>query len=1063
MKIQNLDHLLDLQNVGFQMLVSEERAILGVGMGTCGMGTGAGQVLEALRDGLAASNLAAVVRPVGCFGFCAAEPFVNLRLPGLPLVMLHQVTPEDVPDIVAAVASRSLPPRKVFCKIEEWDHLTRQVFYGRGFPEVPHWHETSFFGGQQKIVLRDCGLINPESIEEYIGVGGYQSLHKALGKANPAEVIEEVKKSRLRGRGGAGYPTGMKWGMLRDAPGSGKVLICNADEGDPGAYMNRNEIESDPHMLIEGMLIGAVATGATEGIVYLRAEYPLAVRRLRSAIADARAIGLLGERIMGTAFSFDLKLVEGAGAFVCGEETAMIASLEGKAGRPRPRPPYPASSGLWGKPTNINNVETWANIPVILARGGEWFASTGTPDSTGTKVFSLVGKIRNTGLVEMPLGSPLQKILYDIGQGSPTGKPIKAIQTGGPSGGCIPAAQFNTPVDYQSLASLGAIMGSGGMVVMDEDTCMVDVARYFIEFSRSESCGKCVPCRAGLDQALRLLNRIVEGKASMQDLTTLEELGHMIREASLCGLGQTAPNPVLTTLRYFRAEYEAHIREQRCPGGVCDALFLAPCENTCPLHMRIPAFLALTQEGRLAEAAELIWRDNPMPASTGRVCQHPCESRCRRATLDAPVNMREVHRSLSDWIFADGRLEELTQRLLASRLPATGKSIAVIGAGPAGLSASYYLSLLGHKVTVYDSFPEPGGMLRYSLPEYRLPKRILDREIGVIRALGVRFECGKALGRDLRIATLEKEFDTVFLAIGTWTETPVRIPGLEGPGVFTAIELLEKVASGHAPDLGRRVAVIGGGNAAIDAARTSLRLGAEVTVLYRRDRADMPAIAEEVEDAEAEGLKLVLFAAPDRIVRDEKGRVAGVEVLMMKPGAFDASGRRRPEPTGQKRSMPFDSVVLAIGEVRDTELLKKHAVTLNPDGTLVCDRFTLQTDRPKLYVGGDMVHGASNVVTALGSGKRAAWAMDEALTGRNHRHEVLGDTVITMAVPAVYDQGSRNRPVHLQPEQRRGNNQEVVTGFPTDIAAAEARRCLRCDVKENCMHRSIPSLHEVKS
>jgi NADH-quinone oxidoreductase subunit F len=775
MKILDLDTLNDIRQTGLQKLLPGKPRI-GVGMGTCGIGNGAADVMAALREQLDARGLQAMVVPVGCFGFCAAEPLVNVHLPHQPMVILSGVTVEDVPAIVDAVKNGEPPGVKRMCKVEAWDHVTAHIRYGEGLPEVPHWHEVPFFQGQKKVVLRHSGLINPEDIEEYIAVGGYQALHQARQAPNPASIIEEIKRAKLRGRGGAGYPTGVKWDLLRKTGAERKTMICNADEGDPGAYMNRNEIESDPHSLLEGMLIGALATGSTDGVVYLRAEYPLAVERLEKALSQARAAGLIGHDIFGGGFSFDMKLVEGAGAFVCGEETAMIASLEGKAGRPRPRPPYPAEKGLWGHPTNINNVETWFNVPVIVARGGDWFASMGTPSSAGTKVFSLVGKIKNTGLVEMPLGTKLEDIVYGAGEGSPGGRTLKAVQTGGPSGGCIPSQHFHTPVDYEALAGLGAIMGSGGVVVMDEDTCMVDVARYFVEFSKSESCGKCTPCRAGLDQALRILNRITDGSASFADLNELRDLGYMIREASLCGLGQTAPNPVLTTLQYFRNEYDEHIRTSRCRSGVCEKLFVAPCENDCPLHMRVPIYLTLLKEKKRDEATELVWLENPLPASTGRLCPAECETRCRRITVDGPVNMKEVHRYIADRAF-EGSLDELNRRLADRQLPSTGKKVAITGAGPSGLTAAYYLALLGHAVDVYEAREEPGGYLRYDVPRFQLPLAVLEHEIDLIRGLGVTFHTGQRLGQDVKISDIEKDHGAVFVATGA------PQPASDGSGV----------------------------------------------------------------------------------------------------------------------------------------------------------------------------------------------------------------------------------------------------------------------------------------
>ena len=1047
MKIIDLDTLSDAKQVGLRKLLPGKPRI-GVGMGTCGIGNGARNVFLRFQEALAQKKLDAVLVPVGCFGYCAVEPLVSVHLPNQPQLVLSGVQVEDVDAIVAELAAGRMPTAKALCRIEEWDHHTAHTMFGRGLAEIPLWDEIPFFRGQKKIVLRNCGLINPEDIEEYIAVGGYHGLYQVTQKTNRAEIIEELKKAKLRGRGGAGYPTGVKWSLLEKAEGSPKYLICNADEGDPGAYMNRNEIESDPHMLLEGMIIGACATGATEGIVYLRAEYPLAVQRLSKAIEEAREHGLLGKNLFGMPIAFDIHIVEGAGAFVCGEETAMIASLEGQAGRPRPRPPYPAQRGIWGKPTNINNVETLCNVPVIMERGGAWFAQTGTSSSSGTKVFSLVGKIKNTGLVELPLGSPLKDLIYSIGGGSPTGRTIKAVQSGGPSGGCIPSEYFDTPVDYESLAQLGAIMGSGGVVVMDEDTCMVDVARYFIEFSQSESCGKCVPCRVGLDQALRMLRKITEGRGEWSDMRNLEELGIYVQENSLCGLGQTAPNPVLTTLRYFRNEYMEHIRTRRCRAGICEHLFLAPCENSCPLHMRIPGYLQLLKENRLEDAAELVWLDNPLPASTGRVCQHPCEDRCRRATVDDPVNMREVHRYVADTVFETFQPNQLVDLLRRNQLAASGKKVAVVGSGPAGLTAAFYLALLGHGVTVYESREEPGGMLRYSLPEYRLPKEVLKKEVDVIRGLGVEFVNRQALGTDRFLHDLERIHQAVFLAMGTWRERETGMPGEEGPGVWSAIEFLARVLLGKPPKKSRRIVVIGGGNAAVDSARTAIRLGAQVTVAYRRDRADMPAIPEEVADAEAEGLELMFFVAPNRIVRDEKGQVTGVELSRMAPGEFDSSGRRRPVKTGETLVIPCDAVILAVGEIPDAEHLRSAVITLQKDGTVAADWYSYRTDRPQTYAGGDLVSGAANVTRAMASAKRAARFIDRSLAGQDRLDQVLKTFSYDMQVPESPHPGGRQRPPHLPPEERKNSFEEVVLGFTPDMALSECLRCLRCDVKE---------------
>ncbi|MBK5196443.1 MAG: NADH-quinone oxidoreductase subunit J/K, partial [Proteiniphilum sp.] len=495
-----------------------------VGMGTCGMGNGADTVYHQLEKQLAETGFGFQLKQTGCFGFCAEEPMVMLCQPGKPVLVYSKVNEKDISPLINSLEKGQTYRDKLLCRIDEWDFLTSRVTFGKGYDDIPHWDEIPFFKGQKKVVLRHTGLIDPEEILDYIAVGGYNALATVLTGYEPEEVIREVTESKLRGRGGAGFPTGIKWEIMHKQESDRKYIICNADEGDPGAYMNRNEIESDPHMLIEGMLIGAYAMGADKGIAYVRAEYPLAVKRLKKAIGQAEELGLLGNNILESGFSFSLDIVEGAGAFICGEETALIASVEGKAGRPLPRPPYPASRGLYGKPTNINNVETWCNIPLIIEKGSAWFKSIGTEKSPGTKVFSLVGKVKNTGLVELPLGSKLEQFVFSIGEGTGTSRRVKAVQTGGPSGGCIPVEYFSTPVDYESLTGIGAIMGSGGMVVMDQDNCMVDVARYFLEFNAGESCGKCTPCREGLSQALAILTRITRGQGAPSDLALLELL-----------------------------------------------------------------------------------------------------------------------------------------------------------------------------------------------------------------------------------------------------------------------------------------------------------------------------------------------------------------------------------------------------------------------------------------------------------------------------------------------------------------------------------------------------------
>lgn len=549
--------------------------IVKVGLASCGRAAGAMEVYDKLKEYLEQNEGAYILKRTGCIGMCFEEPIVSLSGSEIGEITLGKVNAENVINLIEEYRKDIIPSSNII--------LSDKV-------EAPY---NDLFAYQQRIVLQNCGRIDPLSIEDYEASGGYQALRKAL-TLSPQEIINEVKISGLRGRGGAGFPTGLKWSFAAAAKSDIKYIICNADEGDPGAFMDRSVLEGDPHRVLEGMIIGAYAIGAHKGYIYCRAEYPLAIEHLKMALASAREKNYLGDNILGTDFSFELSIKEGAGAFVCGEETALMQSIEGKRGMPSIRPPYPAESGLWGKPTNINNVETWANIPWIIKNGGEAFKAIGMEKSSGTKVFALAGKIAGSGLIEVPMGITLRDIIYKVGGGMKTEKPFKAVQLGGPSGGCIPADLLDIPVDYDSITATGAIMGSGGMVVMDSGTCMVDVARYFLNFTQNESCGKCTFCRIGTRRMLEILNRITEGKGELEDLDRLEELALNISKGSLCGLGQTAPNPVLTTLRYFKDEYLAHIVDKRCPAGVCTALlhyYILPekcigctlCARMCPV------------------------------------------------------------------------------------------------------------------------------------------------------------------------------------------------------------------------------------------------------------------------------------------------------------------------------------------------------------------------------------------------------------------------------------------------------------------------------------------------
>jgi NADH:ubiquinone oxidoreductase subunit F (NADH-binding)/NAD-dependent dihydropyrimidine dehydrogenase PreA subunit/(2Fe-2S) ferredoxin len=578
MKIQTKADLERMKETGLKSLYPKTTKV-SVGMATCGLSTGAGKVFEVLQNGVEKAKLPILLGQTGCIGFCQKEPVVDILEPGKPRIFYQGVTPERSMELVQRWLDNKVVEDLLLCKMETEDWIVEGVVKDYsphhlldGIDGTPHYHQIPFYSKQLKIALRNCGFINPDLIEEYIARGGYFSLHKALLSMNPGEIIEEIKRSGLRGRGGAGFSTGNKWESCRRSKGDLKYVLCNADEGDPGAYMDRSVLEGDPHSVIEGMIIGAFAIGAQEGFIYVRDEYPLAIQKLKIAIQQAEKAGLLGENILGSGFSFNIHLFRGGGAFVCGESTALMASIEGNVGEPRAKHIHTTESGLWDKPSNLNNVETWNNVPVILGRGADWYSKIGTEGSKGTKVFSVVGKVNNTGLVEVPMGITLREIVYDVGGGIPDGKKFKAVQTGGPSGGCIPESLIDLPVDFDRLTEAGSMMGSGGMIVMDESTCMVDVAKYFMSFLKDESCGKCTSCREGTKRMHEILTEISEGRGTLEHLHLLEELGWVTAEASLCQLGGTAPNPVLSTIRYFKEEYQEHIVNKRCPAKVCRVL-----------------------------------------------------------------------------------------------------------------------------------------------------------------------------------------------------------------------------------------------------------------------------------------------------------------------------------------------------------------------------------------------------------------------------------------------------------------------------------------------------------
>jgi NADH-quinone oxidoreductase subunit F len=1008
--------------------------------GTGCVSGGSDAVYEALKNELKKQGVTrAEIDFTGCHGFCQQGPNVVVEPDG---IFYTHVEAEDAAEIVASHLRDGKPVERLFYR----DPTTGKA--------IPRYSDITFYAQQERIILRNCGHINPERISDYLDRGGYQSLKRVLFMMKPEEVIEEIKRSGLRGRGGAGFPTGVKWETCyqnRDFP---KYAICNADEGDPGAFMDRSIMEADPHTVLEGLAIAAYAIGASEGYIYIRAEYPLAVSRLHTALNQAQENGYLGKGILGSDFDFVVHIKEGAGAFVCGEETALLASIESRRGMPRPRPPFPPQSGLDGKPTIINNVKTLATIPVIIEKGADWYAGIGTETSKGTTVFALTGKIANSGLVEVPLGTPLSKIAYQIGGGIPRGRQLKAIQTGGPSGGCIPARLIDSPIDYESLKQLGSIMGSGGMVVMDEATCMVEVARFFLSFTQEESCGKCTPCRLGTRQMLAILTRITEGNGRDEDIDALLSIAKTVQECSLCGLGQTAPNPVISTINYFRDEYEAHIREKQCPAAVCDALMISPCQHTCPAGINIPKYVAHIAAGEYKEAIETIRERNPFAAVCGRICHHPCEGRCRRGELDDPVAIRSLKRYAADWYANHG--SELPE---VEPFPQTRtQRVAVVGAGPTGLACAYFLAQAGYPATVFEALPVGGGMLSVAIPEFRLPQAAIQQDIDYIAKRGVEIKYNTPINVNFTVEDLRKDgFGAVFIAAGAQRSQRLGIPGeLEDiEGLYYGLRFLRDVRLGRQVRVGQRVAIIGGGNVALDAARTALRLGAaETSIYYRRSRDEMPVTEVEYNEAIAEGIQVNFLITPTRIASDN-WKVTGLQCIRMELGEPDESGRRRPVPiTGSEFLVEADTVIAAVGQAADLSFLPPDsALERTRWETLVVDSNTLATNVPGVFAGGDFVTGPAMVVDAIAAGRRAAIAIDKYLRGDVSRVDVHDRKTGVIAgagtqeLEETWETQPRLAVRTLPVAERRASFNEIELGFSEEAARQEAKRCLRCDLE----------------
>lgn len=986
------------------------------------------EVAAALKRGIAEHHLEDEVKVVqtGCIGSCDLGPVMVIAPEG---TFYQKLKPEDATRIVE---EHLLKGRVV-------EELLRTNGQKEKYASI---EEQPFFKLQKKLVLRNCGVIDPANIDEYIGRGGYASLGKALTEMTPQQVIDEVKKSGLRGRGGGGFPTGTKWQFTHDAQGEQKYVLCNADEGDPGAFMDRSLLEGDPHAIIEGMILAGYTIGSDTGYVYVRAEYPLAIERLSFALGQAREYGFLGDNIMATGLKFSLDIRIGAGAFVCGEETALMASIEGKRGEPRPRPPFPAISGLWQCPTLLNNVETYGNIPLIMQIGAEEYAKIGTERSKGTKIFALAGNINNTGLVEVPMGTDLGTIIYDIGGGIRGGKKFKAAQAGGPSGGCIPITNLNVPMDYDSLIELGAMMGSGGLIIMDENTCMVDLARFFLDFIQDESCGKCTPCRVGTKRMLEILDRIAHGEGKEGDIELLQDLGQRIKDSALCGLGQTAPNPILSTIRHFREEYESHIRDKKCPACVCSSMFEAPCAHACPAGTSVPKYISLISQRRFSDALRIVRDHNPFPAVCGRVCNAPCETKCRRAQVDEALSIRNLKRYAADVEFKEHKTPRVKTRDTKS-----GKKIAIIGGGPAGLTAAYHLARMGHSPTVFEALPEAGGMLMWGIPGYRLPKDVLRSEIKAIEDLGVEIRSNTRVGKDISFDAIKADYDAVYVAPGADKSWNLEIPGEELEGVYDSIQFLRDCElKNKCWVIGENVAVVGGGNAAIDAARTAKRLGAKnVTIVYRRLRDDMPADPYEIAEAEREGINIRFLALPVEII-GENGHVKTLRCQLLELGQFDKSGRRSPKPVENMIiEMPVDNVISAISQEPDVEFLTGSGVETKRS-KIWADRQSAMTSEKGVFAGGDAVTGPATVIEAIGAGVKAAQNIDKFLGFSGEIPSDIADIAIPPAPEDVDDvvETPRAKMASISVELRT-QEAEVELGFTREEAVAEANRCLRCD------------------
>ncbi len=1001
------------------------KAKVGVCSGAGCRAMGSESVLSALAAEVERLELSEKIKvfSAGCPGSCLQGPVVIIQ-PGNYFYQKVQST--DAPDIIKASDQGIVVERLLY-----HEPITGQA--------LESLEDLSFFKHQERIVLKHSGTIDPTNIEDYIAVGGYESLVKAVTLMTPKRVIDEVARSGLRGRGGAGYTAGEKWHQCREAVGRTKHIICN-----------RSGLDGVVHQVLEGLIIGAYAVGAGYGIVYLREQNQQAVAQMRAAIAKAYQFGLLGHNILDCGFSFDLEIFESSSAFIAGEETAMIAAIEGERAVPRVRPPYPAVQGLWGRPTLINNAETFANIPAIIEKGAKWYKGIGTPGNPGTKVFSLTGNVKTGGQVEIPFGTTIEKLVYEIGGGILGNRNFKALHIGGPSGGSVPASALDLPLDYDTISASGAIVGTSDLSVLDECTCMVETVKSFMEVMADESCGKCAPCRIGTVRMLEILTQVTNGQGSEDDLARLESLARIVKTSSLCGLGKTAPNPVLTALKHFRDEFEAHIKHQKCAAARCPTLVKAPCSHTCPAKVDAPSYIALVALGRYEEAIAVHRERNPFPSICGRVCHHPCETRCRRGLLDEPIAIALVKRFMSDHASA------VHPRF--PRDPENSKhSVAVIGAGPAGLTCAYYLALVGYDVTVLEALSTAGGMMKVGIPDFRLPQDIINKEIEAIVDAGVKIETGRMLGRDFTIdGLIAGGYEAVFLGTGAHQGNNMGLAKESDlAGIIDGVTFLRRVNLGNSVEVGCRTVVIGGGNVAIDAARTAIRLGAQsVKILYRRTLAEMPAYDWDIREAQEEDIAFEFLVSPVAF-KEKDGILSGVKCRRMVLGARDDQGRRRPEPVeGSDYLEKADMVIVAIGQSPALDYLPDESELASSRGRLNVADETMMSEEPGIFGGGDAVSGPASVVEAVSHGQKAAIAVEKYLSGRSLIEQQLeaveGRRVEPLQEKTIKAAGNdRRNASEAEPETRKSDFSEVVLALDEERALGEAARCLRCDLDED--------------